>query len=115
MSDRSERALSVLQNLAADFVRLEANTNPLITVTRTDASADFKQSTIFVTVYPADEKNDATAIKYLTRKASDFREYLKKHSAFKTIPHFTFEIDYGERHRQHIDEVAKQIAKEEKE
>ena len=112
MSDRSERALSVLQNLAADFVRLEANTNPLITVTRVDASGDFKHSTIFVTVYPAGEQNDATAIKFLTRKATDFREYLKKHGAFKAIPHFSFEIDYGERHRQHIDEVAKQISDE---
>lgn len=113
MSDRDERALSVLRTLAADFIRLEANSNPLITVTRVGASSDFRHSTIFVTVYPSDEKSDATAIHFLTRKGTDFREYIKKHGAFKFIPHFDFAIDYGERHRQHIDEVAKEIAEDE--
>jgi ribosome-binding factor A len=114
MSERDDRALSILQNLAADFIRLEANTNPLITVTKVNRSGDFRRATIFVTVYPGGEKNDATAIHFLTRKATEFREYLKENGSFKMIPHFDFAIDYGERNRQHIDEVAQRIEKEEK-
>jgi ribosome-binding factor A len=109
MSEHSERARSVLQHLAADFIRAEANTNPLITVTRVNASPDFKHATIFVTVFPESEGNDKTAIYFLTRKGSEFREYVKKHGAFKALPFFEFQIDYGERNRQHIDRVASRI------
>ncbi len=104
---RSERAHSILATLAADFIRAEANTTPLITVTNIALSPDGKRTTIFFTTIP--DTGEADALVFLKRKASDFRAYIKKHSKLRTIPHIEFEIDRGERHRQHIDEIANNL------
>lgn len=107
MHDRHERITSLLQRFAADFLREEANTDPLITVTRVSISPDYKRATVFITTYP-DEKEEAGLV-FMKRKGSDLRDYMKKHGKLKTIPHLEFSIDYGERHRQHIDEIAKDL------
>jgi ribosome-binding factor A len=105
--DRHDRALSVLSTLIAEFIRNEANTNPLITLTRIDAAPDMKRAIVMVTAYPT-EREDA-AIIFLKRKGTDMREYIKKHGRLRHIPHLEFMIDYGERNRQHIDDVARSI------
>ena len=43
---------------------------------------------------------------FAKRKRSEFREYLKKHSALQRLPTVDFEIDYGEKNRQRIDEIS---------
>jgi len=105
--DRSDRAISILKELVAAYIRLEANTSPLITVTSVTISPDSKRATVMVTTIPDSGEKDAVI--WLTRHGSDIRNYLKKHGAMKRIPHLDFSIDYGERHRQHIDELAKEI------
>ncbi len=107
--DRQDRAVSILKELAATYIRHEANTDPLITVTNINLSPDSKRATIMVTTIP--DTKEKEAIIWLTRHGSDLRDYLKKHGAMKRIPHLDFSIDYGERHRQHIDELAKEIEK----
>ncbi len=109
--DRNERARSVLTSLVASFIREESNSNPLITVTSIETSADFHEATIFVTVYPSD-KEEASLI-FLKRKGSDMRSYITKHSRLRSIPFFHYAIDGGEQNRQHIDEVVKRIEGEE--
>lgn len=101
MHDRHDRVSSLLKRLAADFLRIEANTDPLITITRVTISPDYKRATVFITTYP-DDKEEAGLI-FMKRKGSDLRTYFKKHGKLKSIPHLDFSIDYGERHRQHID------------
>jgi ribosome-binding factor A len=105
--DRNERALSVLTGLVADFVRQEANTNPLITVTRIDTSPDMKRAVVMITAYPT-EREEAAVI-FMKRKGTELRDHIKKNSRLRHIPHFEFMLDYGERNRQHVDEVAKRI------
>lgn len=107
MIDKHQKAVLVLQECAAKFIQLEANTDPLITVTSANASPDFKNVTIFFTTIP-DGKEEAALI-FLKRSGGLFREYLKKHSRLKVIPHVTFMVDYGERHRQHIDEIVREV------
>jgi ribosome-binding factor A len=107
MIDKHQKAVLVLQECAAKFIQLEANTDPLITVTSANASPDFKNVTIFFTTIP-DGKEEAALI-FLKRGGGLFREYLKKHSRLKVIPHVTFMVDYGERHRQHIDEIVREV------
>lgn len=111
MSDRSERALAILQSLAASFILEEANTSPLITVTRVTASRDFRNATVYVTCIPDDE--DEAVISFLKRRGSDFREFIKERGRLKRIPFFDFAIDYGEKNRQHLDEVARRVEDEE--
>jgi ribosome-binding factor A len=95
---------------AATFIQHEANTDPLITITSVNTSIDSKYVTIYFTTIPEAKQQDALI--FLKRNGREFREYLKKHARLKAIPHIEFEVDYGERHRQHIDEVIRDIEEE---
>lgn len=110
--DRHDRVKSLLMELVASFIRLEANPNPLITVTNLTISPDYRYVTVYITTIPDGGEQDALI--FLKRKASDMRGHIKKHAHLKIIPHLTFEVDYGERHRQHIDEIAHKIESESK-
>lgn len=112
MFDRNERARSVLTTLVADFIRNESNSSPLITVTRLEASPDFHRVDIFVTVYPSGREEESLI--FLKRKGSDLRDYIKKNGRLRAIPFFDFVIDYGDKNRLNIDEIAHEIDKEEK-
>lgn len=105
--DRHDRAASLLKEVVAKFIQIEANTNPLITVTRVTVSPDYHKVTVFFTTMPDGREKDAEI--FLKRSASEMRTYVKKHTKLKTIPHLEFSVDYGERHRQNIDEVARTI------
>jgi ribosome-binding factor A len=107
MSDHTARLTSVIQELAARFIQAEANTDPLITITSVHASEDSKHVSIFFTTIPENKQQDALI--FLKRNAGEFRTYLKNKARLKAIPHIAFEVDYGERHRQHIDEVIRDI------
>ncbi len=101
--DRNERLTSLFRELAAAFIRNEANTPPLITVTGARITSDLGHAKIFVTVYP--EKDEEHALHFLKRKGSEFRGYVKQKGNLKIIPFFDFEIDYGEKNRLHLDSL----------
>ena len=107
MTDRHERVESLIRELAAKFIQHEANRDPKITVTRVSTSPDYKRVTVFITTSPDAKEEDALI--FLKRNGSELRHFIKQKSTLKTIPHLDFEIDYGERHRQHIDEIAREI------
>lgn len=109
--DRHDRAASLIKEVAATFIRQEANTNPLITVTHAGVSPDYRRVTIFFTTIPDGREADAEI--FLKRSASEMRTYVKNHTNLKIIPHLEFSYDYGEKHRQHIDEIASDIDKRE--
>lgn len=110
MSERHAKVVLLFQELAAKFIQQEANTDPLITVTSANASPDFKNLTIFVTTIPSGKENDALI--FLKRTGGDMRHYIMKNTHMKIVPHIDFAIDYGERHRQHIDEIVRDIEEE---
>lgn len=113
MSDRHDRVGALLCELAATFIQHEANTDPLITVTRADISPDYRRATIYFTTLP--DNREADALAFLKRSGSNLRTFIKQKKAnLKQIPFFDFAIDYGERHRQHIDVVAREIESREK-
>lgn len=107
MSDRHSRLVSVLQELAARYVQQEANTDPLITITHADVTSDQKQVTIYFTTIPENKQQDAHV--FLKRNGKEFRTFVKEHARLKIIPHIDFEVDYGERHRQHIDDIVRDL------
>ena len=111
-SDKHVRFAGIISELAARFIQSEANTDPLITVTRIDLSKDWKRVIVFVTTIPDGREGDAMI--FLKRNASNMRQYFKKHGRMKHIPHLEFMYDAGEKHRQHMDELVKEIAKENK-
>ncbi len=105
--DRHDRARSLLTELIATFIREEANTSPLITVTNLTISPNYHNVMVHITTIPEGGENDALI--FLKRKGGDLREYVKKNGRLKHLPYFDFMIDYGERHRQHIDKIANDI------
>ncbi len=107
MTDRHDRVESLIHELVAKFIQTEANSDPLITVTRVTTSPDYKRITVFFTTIPDAKEDDALV--FLKRSGSELRHFIKQKSSLKTIPHIDFAIDYGERHRQHIDEIAREI------
>ena len=110
MSERQAKVGNLLKEHVATFVLHEANTNPMITITRVDMSPDLKRAIVFFTTIP--DGREADALIFLKRSGSDMRQYLKQKAQFKRIPHLDFMVDAGERHRQHIDEVMQQINQE---
>ncbi len=109
--DKHDKVRSVLTEVIAKFIREEANHNPLITVTNLTVSTDYKSVTALITTIP--DSAEADALIFLKRKATELRNYIKKNARLKYIPHIDFAIDYGERHRQHIDEITQKIEKKE--
>lgn len=107
--DKHATMRDIILQLSAKFVQSEANTDPLITVTNVDLSPDWRRATVMVTTIPDGREEDAVI--FLKRSASEMRQYFKKHGRFKTIPHLDFMVDAGERHRQHMDELVREIEK----
>ncbi len=105
--DRHDRAASLIKEVVATFIQHEANTNPMITVTHATVSPDYRRVTVYVTTIPDGREDDALI--FLKRSASEMRGFVKKKTNLKIIPHLEFSYDYGEKHRQHIDEIAREI------
>lgn len=113
MSERTAKVEGMIRDIAAQFIAREANTDPMITVTRVDISPDLKRAFVFFTTIPETKQNDALI--FLKRSAGDFRHFLKGKASLKRIPHIEFHLDAGERHRQHIDDVFRGINEEQTE
>jgi ribosome-binding factor A len=108
--DRQTKVAEQVAYYVALFVQKEANSDPLITITRATVSSDYSNATIFFTTIPDNRQNDASI--FLKRSGSEMRHFIKKKMRIKQIPFLTFEVDYGERHRQHIDEIVRETGTE---
>lgn len=106
-SERQSKVATLIKEAAARFIQIEANTDPMITITRVDVSPDLKRALIFFTTIPDGKEVDAGI--FLKRVAGEFRKYLKQHASLKRIPHVDFLLDAGERHRQHVDEIFREM------
>ncbi len=110
MSERQAKVGNLLKEHVATFILHEANTSPMITVTRVDVSPDLKKAIVFFTTIP--DGKEADALIFLKRSGTSVRNYIKEKARMKRIPHFDFMVDAGERHRQHVDEVFQEIQKQ---
>ena len=104
---RRERVAENLLHLAAEFFRTESNRQSLITITKADLAPNFSESTIYFTVLPT--KYEEEALNFAKRKRREFKQYIKKHTSMRRIPFFDFAIDEGEKHRQKIDEISRNV------
>ena len=109
MSDRVLQVSLLIKDAAADFLNKESNRTSLITVTRANISKDFRNATVFFTVFPDDQQEQV--LHFARRKRADFKAYLKSHLRLRRIPFVDFEIDFGEKHRQRLDEVSREVEK----
>lgn len=96
----------MVAHLAAEFIKQESNHQSLITITRADISPNFKNATVFFTVFPED--SEGHALKFMKRNRSEFRSFFRKRASLKALPIFDFEIDFGEKNRQNLDEISRE-------
>src|SRR3989338_3309522 len=101
---RTDRVTSLMRQLAATFIRNEANASPLITVTDVDVSPDLKRAIVFVSIFP--EAQEADALIFLKRKGGALRSFVKQNAVLKDIPFFDFAFARTEHHRPLLDELA---------
>lgn len=108
MSRRHTQVAEAIAHMAGEFFAREA-ANPsiygLITVTRAELSEDFKNVTTLLSILPHTKEEEA--LRFAKRARSDFREYVKEHSFLSPVPTIDFEIDYGEKNRQRIDNLTR--------
>ncbi|QQG37732.1 MAG: ribosome-binding factor A [Candidatus Kaiserbacteria bacterium] len=106
MSSRREiQVAETLQHLAGEYFVRESNRESLMTITRAEIAPNLKSITIFFSVLP--ENFEEKVLDFAKRSRSDFREYVKKHSFLHPVPMIDFEIDYGEKNRQRIDDLTR--------
>ncbi len=107
MGHHDEKMVSRLVHLAAVYIAREAGRQTLITPTRADVSRDGSNATIFVSIFPDHEAPHA--MEFLGRHVKNFRDFMKKEGRFPRIPRVRFEHDLGEKNRQHLDELSKDL------
>ena len=103
MPGRDEKVRKRLAYLASEYLRVASNRTSLITVTDALITENLTQATVLVSVYPEDKECDALA--FLKRHETSFRDYIGSHLPMRYVPNVTFEIDRGEKNRQHIDKL----------
>ena len=99
---RQQKVSEEIRKSAGDFIALHAQRHSLITPTRVDISPDLTKATIYFTVLP--ESEEERALHFLRRKRSEFKQHLKRNH-FKRLPLVNFQLDYGEKNRQLLDDI----------
>ena len=102
-SQRQTKVSLEILAIVQDFFQRESSGLSLITITRCEVSPDMRQGTIYMTVLPEDKEQ--AALDFARRMRTEMRRYVMKRLPVKVIPFFEIEIDYGEKNRQHIDEL----------
>lgn len=106
-SSRDQKLKDVIREAAALFLQKEGNYTSILTVTDVSLSERSNNATIFFTVLPEDKEKGA--LDFVKRKRAEFREYFKSRARMRALPFFDFEIDKGEKNRQRIDEIARNV------
>lgn len=107
MSSREQKLKEIIKEAGAEFLQRESNYTSLITVTDVSLSNKNNRAIIFFTVLP--ENKEKGALDFVKRKRAEFREFFKSKARMRSLPFFDFEIDKGEKNRQKIDEIARNV------
>lgn len=107
MENRDEKLKDLIKKVAAEFMQRESNYTSLITITDVSISDRGQRATIFFTVLPNDKEKGALG--FAKRSRAEFREFFAANARMRALPFFDFEIDIGEKNRQHIDEISNSL------
>lgn len=107
MIKKDHRLKEILRELSAEFFSRTSNRTSMITVTNIEIVNKGGKAIILITVIP--EEMEIQALEFANRQLSDFREYVKEKSRISRIPFFEVKIDIGEKNRQRIDEIERNI------
>lgn len=99
----------LIRQLAAQFLQRESNGLSLVTVTAVTLSDKITKATVLLSVFPKDQEKQA--LDFARRKRTEFREYVKTRSKMRNLPAIDFAIDLGEKNRQRIEEIDRELQK----
>ncbi|MBP6858897.1 MAG: hypothetical protein KBC33_03675 [Candidatus Pacebacteria bacterium] len=107
MDNKDNKLKEMLRELAAEYFSRESNRQSLITITDVDVYARGSRARILMTVLPV-EKEEA-ALDFAHRQLTDFRQYVMEKSRIGHVPFFDISLDIGEKNRQKMDEISKNL------
>lgn len=107
METRDEKLKDLIKKVAAEFMQRESNYTSIITITDVSVADKGQRATIFFTVLP--DSKEKSALGFAKRSRAEFREFFAGKSRMRALPFFDFEIDMGEKNRQHIDEISRTL------
>lgn len=107
MLDKDHKLKEILRELAAEFFSRESNRQSLITVTDVDVYAKGSRARILITVLPTHKEQ--AALDFAHRQLTDFKRYVMDKSRIGHVPFFEIAIDVGEKNRQRMDEISKNM------
>ena len=107
MNQKDEKIKEIIRELAATFFSRESNRQSLITITDVEMHSWGSKAVILMTVLPVEKEQGA--LEFAHRQLNDFRQYVKDNSRLGRIPFFDVQIDVGEKNRQKIDEVSRNM------
>ncbi len=102
--NKDKKIEEVIKKAATQFLLEESGPDSLLTVTHVSVSPKFEHATIFFTAFP--DSAEKTALEFAKRKRSEFKEYLRNETKLPRVPFVDFELDYGEKNRQRIDQIS---------
>src|SRR3989344_5665826 len=105
MNQRDEKVREIIRELAAEYFSRESNRQSLITVTGIELYSRGSHAVILITVLPEDKEK--TALDFVHRQLTDFRDHVMSHARMMRVPFFDVRIDTGEKNRQRIDEIGR--------
>lgn len=106
-TNKHDKLQELLRELAAAYFSRESNRQSLITITSVEVLSRGGRAIIRITVLP--ENQEEAAVEFMSRKLTDFREYVRTNSRIGRIPFFDVAVDIGEKNRQKIDEISGKI------
>jgi len=107
MSQRDEKLSEEIRKLAAEYFSRESNRTSLITVTNVEILSHGSRARILMTVMP--ETQEAAVLDFTHRQLSDLKAYIHENSRIARLPFFEVGIDVGEKNRQRIEQIEKEL------
>jgi ribosome-binding factor A len=107
LSIKDEKLKEIIREQASQFIQRESNGASMITVTNIVILNRGKNARILFTVWP--ESKQQVVTEFLKRQGTEFQDYVRKNSGLGRVPFFDFDIDFGEKNRQNIDQIGYSI------
>lgn len=107
MNQKDNKLKEIIRELAAEYFLRESNRQSMITITDVEVFNKGSKARILMTVLP--ETQEAAVIDFAHRQLTEFRQYVMEKSRIGHVPFFEVAIDVGEKNRQRIDELSKNV------
>ncbi len=110
-TNRIARVNSLIQQLVGEEIHQYLEPSPgIVTVSKVEASRDLKWAKVWISIIGGD---DDKIMKILEHHLYDIQGELNRSLSMKIVPRLQFFLDTSPRYAQHINDLIKEIHKEE--